>query len=128
MGGSDFRGKVVLVVNVATKCGFTAANYAQLKEFDEKYYERGLRILLFPCNQFGKQESGDNETVCHFIGGVSKRFFVTEKVDVNGSNANPVFKWLQDECPGFLFNAIKWNFTKVNLFLFCLIHVCFFSS
>lgn len=106
------KGHVVLVVNVASKCGFTANNYAQLKEFDSKYYEKGLRILLFPCNQFGKQEPGDNETVCHYIGGISERFLVTEKVDVNGSGAHPIFKWLQDTCPGFLFNAIKWNFTK----------------
>lgn len=106
------KGHVVLVVNVASKCGFTANNYAQLKEFDAKYYEKGLRILLFPCNQFGNQEPGDNESVCHYIGGISERFLVAEKVDVNGSGAHPIFKWLQDSCPGFLFNAIKWNFTK----------------
>ncbi len=109
---ASLKGKVVLVVNVASKCGFTANNYAQLKGFDEKYYEKGLRILMFPCNQFGRQEPGDNETVCHYIGGISERFIVTEKVDVNGTNAHPLFKWLQDNCPGFLFNAIKWNFTK----------------
>lgn len=106
------KGKVVLVVNVASKCGFTAKNYEQLKEFDEKYYDKGLRILLFPCNQFGRQEPGDNESVCHFIGGISGRFIVTQKIDVNGSNAHPIFQWLQESCPGFLFNAIKWNFTK----------------
>ena len=109
---ASLKGKVVLIANVATKCGFTANNYAQLKEFDEKYYEKGLRILLFPCNQFGGQEPGDNQTVCQYIGGISERFIVTEKVDVNGSKAHPVFKWLQETCPGFLFNAIKWNFTK----------------
>ena len=98
---ASLKGYVVLIVNVASKCGFTANNYAQLKEFDAKYYEKGLRILLFPCNQFG-----------NYIGGISERFIVTEKVDVNGSNAHPVFKWLQDTCTGFLFNAIKWNFTK----------------
>lgn len=109
---ASLKGNVVLVANVATKCGFTANNYAQLKEFDEKYYEKGLRILLFPCNQFGGQEPGDNQTVCHYIGGISEHFLVTEKVDVNGSNTNPVFAWLKEACPGFLVNSIKWNFTK----------------
>ncbi len=115
MDMKQFRDKVVLVVNVATKCGFTASNYAQLKEFDAKYYERGLRILLFPCNQFGSQEPGDSSTVCQYIGGISERFLVSEKVDVNGSNAHPIFDWLKSACPGFLVNAIKWNFTKVSL-------------
>ena len=109
---ASLKGNVVLVANVATKCGFTANNYAQLKEFDEKYYDKGLRILLFPCNQFGGQEPGDNQTVCHYIGGISERFLVTEKVDVNGSNTHPVFAWLKEACPGFLVNSIKWNFTK----------------
>jgi glutathione peroxidase len=113
MDMNQFRDKVVLVVNVASKCGFTSSNYAQLKEFDSKYYERGLRILMFPCNQFGNQEPGDSDTVCQYIGGISERFLVTEKVDVNGSKAHPVFEWLKSACPGFLFDAVKWNFTKV---------------
>jgi glutathione peroxidase-family protein len=111
---SQFRGHPVLIVNVATKCGLTENNYAQLKEFDEKYYERGLRIVLFPCNQFAGQESGDNSTVCHFIQGISPRFIVSEKVNVNGSNEHPIYSWLKSKCRGFLVDAIKWNFTKVQ--------------
>lgn len=105
---------VTLVVNVATKCGFTASNYAQLAELDAKYHSRGLRILLFPCNQFGNQEPGTGEDVCHFIEGYSKQFTIAEKCDVNGKNEHPVYAYLKEKQHGFLFDAIKWNFTKVG--------------
>lgn len=117
LGSPDLRDKVVLVVNVASKCGLTSNNYAQLKVLDEKYHDAGLRIVLFPCNQFAGQEPGDNATVCHYIQGISPRFIVTEKVDVNGSNTHPVFAWLKNACPGTLINMIKWNFTKVTIAL-----------
>ena len=105
-------GKVLLIVNTASKCGFTP-QYKGLEALYRQYQDQGLEILAFPCNQFGNQEPGDSDTVCQYIGGISERFLVTEKVDVNGSKAHPVFEWLKSACPGFLFDAVKWNFTKV---------------
>ncbi|MCX5572705.1 glutathione peroxidase [Enterobacter sp. E-TC7] len=108
----DYAGKVVLVVNTASQCGFTP-QYAGLEALYKKYAEQGLVVLGFPCNQFGKQEPGDADEIsktCHVNYGVSFPMF--EKVEVNGSTAHPLFRYLKKELPGVLGGRIKWNFTK----------------
>ncbi|RZD21218.1 glutathione peroxidase [Pseudoalteromonas sp. MEBiC 03485] len=109
---SDFENKVVLVVNTASKCGFTP-QYEGLQVLHDKYHEQGLVIIGFPCNQFGKQEPGDAKEIkegCLINYGVS--FLMMSKVDVNGEHAHPVFRYLKSELPGFITRKIKWNFTK----------------
>jgi len=108
-----YEGKVVLVVNTASKCGFTP-QYKGLEALYQKYKDRGLEVLGFPCNQFGKQEPGNAEE----IGGFCERNFgvtfpLFAKVDVNGDNAHPLFAHLKQQAPGILgTESIKWNFTK----------------
>ena len=110
---SAFRGKVLLIVNTASQCGFTP-QFAGLEELHEKYASQGLVVLGFPSNQFGSQDPGSNEEIGAFCAtnyGVS--FPMMEKIDVNGSNAAPLYQWLTKEKPGLLGStAIKWNFTK----------------
>lgn len=110
---SQLKGKVVLIVNVASKCGFTP-QYKGLEELYQKYNPKGLEILGFPCNQFGKQEPGSQEEIAEFCQvnyGVS--FPVLKKVDVNGSSADDVYDFLKSQKSGFLgFKGIKWNFEK----------------
>ena len=109
----QFRGKVLLIVNVASQCGFTP-QYAGLEKLAREYAARGLVVLGFPCDQFGHQEPGDEAEIKDFC---SLRYDVTfpmfSKVEVNGSDAHPLWTWLKDEKGGFLgIDAIKWNFTK----------------
>ncbi len=108
-----FKGKVTLVVNVASACGFTS-QYKGLEEIYRKYKDKGFVVLGFPCNQFGGQESGSDEeiqTFCKTTYDVS--FPVLGKIDVNGAKADPVYKFLKEKAPGILgTEAIKWNFTK----------------
>jgi glutathione peroxidase len=109
---ADYRGKVLLIVNVASKCGFTP-QYKGLQELYDKYKDQGLEILGFPCNQFLAQEPGTNEEIqefCQVNFGAS--FPIFAKIDVNGSNAHPLYKHLTKEASGILGGAIKWNFTK----------------
>lgn len=109
---ADYRDKLVLVVNTASQCGFTP-QYAGLETLYQTYKDQGLVVLGFPCNQFGGQEPGDAEDIantCQLNYGVTFPMFA--KVDVNGADAHPLFKWLVDAAPGLLGNAIKWNFTK----------------
>ena len=110
---SDYRDKVLLVVNTASKCGFTP-QFESLETLYKEYNGKGLEILGFPCNQFGKQDPGNNEEIAEFCRlnyGVS--FPVFGKIDVNGSSADPLYKYLKNEAPGALgTKAIKWNFTK----------------
>lgn len=110
---STYKGKVVLVVNVASKCGFTP-QYEGLEALYKKYESKGLVILGFPCNQFGSQEPGNNEEIqkfCKLNYGVT--FPVMAKIDVNGENTDPLYAWLKSSVPGTLgTEAIKWNFTK----------------
>ncbi|KAA5927796.1 glutathione peroxidase [Pantoea sp. Bo_2] len=109
---ADYAGKVVLVVNTASHCGFTP-QYAGLETLYKKYAAQGLVILGFPCNQFGKQEPGSADDIaqtCHINYGVS--FPVSVKVDVNGTATHPIFRYLKAELPGVLGGHIKWNFTK----------------
>lgn len=108
---SSFKGLVVLLVNVASGCGLTDSNYKQLTDLAERYYDRGLRVVLTPSDQF-KQEPNSSEQVCHMLTAYSNRFIVTEKVKVNGADAHPLWLYLQNKCGGFIFNKIKWNFTK----------------
>jgi len=110
---SSFKGKTLLIVNVASKCGFTP-QYKDLQNLYDKYQDQGFEVLGFPCNQFGAQEPGTNEEVqsfCELTYNVSFKIF--DKIDVNGSDASPLFKYLKHESPGILgTEAIKWNFTK----------------
>lgn len=109
---SDYAGQLVLVVNTASKCGFTP-QYAGLEALYQQFKDQGLVILGFPCNQFGNQEPGGAEQIaetCQINYGVS--FPMYAKVDVNGANAHPLFQWLTSELPGWLGKSIKWNFTK----------------
>jgi glutathione peroxidase len=110
---SAYKGKVLLIVNTASQCGFTP-QFAGLEALYEKYADQGLTVLGFPSNQFGAQDPGTNEEIgafCTTNYGVS--FPMMEKIDVNGSGAAPLYQWLTKEKPGLLgFTAIKWNFTK----------------
>ncbi len=110
---SHHRGKVLLIVNTASQCGFTP-QYAGLEALYREYRDRGLEILGFPCNQFGAQEPGSESEIAKFCEtryGVSFPMFA--KVEVNGDTAHPLFEWLRKEAPGLLGSqAIKWNFTK----------------
>ncbi|NBI29990.1 glutathione peroxidase [Chengkuizengella marina] len=109
----EFEGKILLIVNTASKCGYTP-QYKQLQELHETYSEQGLFVLGFPCNQFGEQEPGeesDIESFCELNYGVTFPMFA--KVDVNGEHAHPLFTFLKKEAPGILGSkGIKWNFTK----------------
>lgn len=109
----EYEGKVVLIVNTASKCGFTP-QYEGLETLYKKYKDKGLIILGFPCNQFANQEPGNSEEIAKFC---STKYNVTfpmfQKVDVNGDNAHPLFKFLKEAMPGTLdITLIKWNFTK----------------
>ena len=109
---ADYLGKVVLVVNTASQCGLTP-QFAGLETLYEKYVDQGLVILGFPCNQFAGQEPGDAEEIgafCQRNYGVSFPMF--DKIEVNGENTHPLYKWLKTEKGGVLGDAIKWNFTK----------------
>jgi glutathione peroxidase len=109
----DYQGKTLLIVNVASKCGFTP-QYEGLEKLYKKYKDQGFTILGFPCNQFGSQEPGSEaeiQSFCSLTYGVDFPMFA--KVDVNGANAHPLYKYLTNEKPGILgTEAIKWNFTK----------------
>ncbi|EEY63015.1 glutathione peroxidase, putative [Phytophthora infestans T30-4] len=104
---------VILVVNVASDCGYTDKNYRELQELYEKYHDEGFMVLGFPCNQFGGQEPGTAEDILKFA---QEKYHVTfplfNKVDVNGENAHPLFNFLKKKLDGFITNDIKWNFTK----------------
>ncbi|KAF7991978.1 hypothetical protein HCN44_010779 [Aphidius gifuensis] len=107
-----YRDNVLIVVNVASECGLTDTNYKQLVELFDKYEKDGLRILAFPCNQFNGQEPGTPQQIMDFVKGYKVRFDMFEKIDVNGDNAHPLYKWLKSKQGGTLFDLIKWNFTK----------------
>ena len=110
---SGEAGKVMLIVNVASKCGFTP-QYEGLEGLQKQYGDKGFTVLGFPCNQFGAQEPGDAEEIANFCKlTYDVDFPVFAKIDVNGDDAAPIYKYLKDEAPGLLGSkAIKWNFTK----------------
>lgn len=109
---AEYRGKVLLIVNTATGCGFTP-QYEGLQDLYEKYQGQGLEILDFPCNQFGNQAPGADEEIASFCTG---RFGITfpqfHKIEVNGTNEEPLYTYLKSQKSGVLGNKIKWNFTK----------------
>ena len=108
----NYKGKVVLVVNTASKCGFTP-QYEGLEKLYKKYKDKDFVVLGFPCNQFAKQEPGDEKSIsegCLINYGVTFPMF--SKVDVNGESAHPIFKYLKAELKGTFGNKVKWNFTK----------------
>ncbi|CAM4310643.1 Thioredoxin/glutathione peroxidase BtuE, reduces lipid peroxides [Comamonas aquatilis] len=113
---SQYRGKVLLIVNTASACGFTP-QYKGLQALHEKYADQGLVVLGFPCNQFGAQEKGSDDEIasfCELNFGVS--FPLMHKIEVNGDGAHPLYRWLCSEAPGVLgTKSIKWNFTKFLL-------------
>ena len=108
-----FDDKVLLIVNTASKCGFTP-QYEGLEALHQKYADQGLVVLGFPCNQFGQQEPGDDASIQSFCSlNYSVTFPVMKKIEVNGSAASPLYKYLKAQAPGlFGTKAIKWNFTK----------------
>lgn len=109
---SDYVGKVLLVVNTATGCGFTP-QYEGLEKLYKKHREDGFEILDFPCNQFGHQAPGSNEEIQEFCQlNYQTTFRTFGKIEVNGSNASPLYKFLKKEKGGLVGSAIKWNFTK----------------
>lgn len=110
---SSYRGRVLLVVNTASKCGFTP-QYEGLEELQQQFGASGFDILAFPCNQFGHQEPGTDEEIVDFCTTrFNTSFPVFAKIEVNGANAHPLYQFLKQEAPGILgTSAIKWNFTK----------------
>jgi glutathione peroxidase len=109
---SDFAGKALLIVNTASKCGFTP-QYAGLEIIWREYKDQGLVVLGFPCNQFGAQEPGDAAEIANFCSlTYDVTFPMTAKIDVNGAHADPLWVWLKDQKTGLLGSKIKWNFTK----------------
>lgn len=110
---ADYRGRVLLIVNTASKCGFTP-QFAGLEALWRKYKDRGLTVLGFPCNQFGAQEPGNPEEIASFCSlTYDVTFPVMGKIEVNGAGADPLYAWLKHEKKGLLGSeGIKWNFTK----------------
>ena len=109
---SEYQGKVLLVVNTATGCGFTP-QYVGLQELYNKYREQGFEILDFPCNQFGNQAPGSDDEIHEFcVGRFSMTFPQFSKIDVNGANEDPLYTWLKTQKGGLGGKKIKWNFTK----------------
>ncbi|KAI9118325.1 hypothetical protein K1719_010657 [Acacia pycnantha] len=110
---SKFKGKVLLIVNVASRCGLTSSNYSELSHVYEKYKAQGFEILAFPCNQFGGQEPGSNPEIKNFACTRFKAEFpIFDKVDVNGPTTAPVYQFLKSNSGGFLGDLVKWNFEK----------------
>lgn len=109
---ADYKGKVLLIVNTATGCGFTP-QYEGLQKLYDKYKDQGLEILDFPCNQFGHQAPGTEEEIQKFCTlKYGTTFPLFSKIDVNGKDADPLFTYLKNQQGGFLGDDIKWNFTK----------------
>lgn len=110
---SSYKGKVLLIVNVASKCGLTNSNYEELNQLYQKYKAQGLEILAFPCNQFGGQEPGNNDEILDFVCTRFKSEFpIFDKVEVNGENSAPLYKFLKKAKWGLIGDNIQWNFAK----------------
>lgn len=110
---SNYEGKVLLIVNTASKCGFTP-QYNELEKLHQKYSDKAFEVLAFPCNQFGKQEPGNNKEIQEFCSlNFNTSFPVFSKIEVNGNEAHPLYNFLTEAMPGLLgLESIKWNFTK----------------
>ncbi|KAG5573131.1 hypothetical protein H5410_062897 [Solanum commersonii] len=110
---NTYKGKVLLIVNVASKCGLTDSNYKDLNHLHEKYKDQGLEILAFPCNQFGAQEPGSNDEIVEFACMRFKSEFpIFDKIEVNGENTSPFYKFLKSAKWGLVGDNIQWNFAK----------------
>lgn len=108
----EYKGKVLLVVNTASKCGFTP-QLAELEQMYKDYKDKGFEILGFPCNQFANQDPGSNKEISDFcLINYGVTFTMFEKIDVNGENTHPIYKYLKSNAKGIFGNEIKWNFTK----------------
>ncbi len=109
---ADYKGKALLIVNTASKCGFTP-QFKELEALYKTYKEEGLEILGFPCNQFASQDPGNNAEIMSFCSlNYDVTFPMFSKIDVNGENAHPLYQYLRKETGGFLGDSVKWNFTK----------------
>ncbi len=110
---SEYKDKVLLIVNTASKCGFTP-QYEGLEKLQKDYAEKGFSVIGFPCNQFGKQEPGDSETIISFCDLTYQTSFpLFKKIEVNGDNSAPIYQFMKSQAPGILGSqGIKWNFTK----------------
>lgn len=106
-----YKGSVLLIVNVASKCKLAEKSYKNLQELTGAYHNKGLRILLFPCGQFLNQEHDELEKIKNFASEYSQNFILMNKVKVNGKDTHPLFEYLKSQLTGFLTNDIKWNFT-----------------
>nr|GEX85702.1 probable glutathione peroxidase 8 [Tanacetum cinerariifolium] len=110
---SIYNGKVLLIVNVASKCGLTNSNYSELNQLYAKYRDQGFEVLAFPCNQFGDEEPGSNEQILEFVCTRFKsEFVVFDKIEVNGENTAPLYKFLKSGKWGIFGDDIQWNFAK----------------
>ncbi|KAL3498831.1 hypothetical protein ACH5RR_041563 [Cinchona calisaya] len=110
---SSYKGKVLLIINVACKCGLTNSNYEELNQLYEKYKDQGLEILAFPCNQFAGQEPGSNAEILDFVCTRFKSEFpIFDKIEVNGENTAPLYKFLKKAKWGIIGDNIQWNFAK----------------
>ncbi|KAL9329923.1 hypothetical protein ACSQ67_004926 [Phaseolus vulgaris] len=108
-----YKGKVLVIVNVASKCGMTNSNYVELNQLYEKYKDKGLEILAFPCNQFGEEEPGSNDQIKEFVCTRFKSEFpIFDKIEVNGNNSALLYKFLKSGKWGILGDDIQWNFAK----------------
>lgn len=109
---NKYNGNVILIVNVACMCGFTAGNYPEMQELHKKYSAQGLSVLAFPCNQFGGQEPKPENEILEFVKQYNVEFDMFSKVNVNGEDAHPMYKYLKSKQGGTLGDFIKWNFSK----------------
>lgn len=107
----ELKGNVIVVVNVASKCGLAQSSYGDLAAILKEYHSKGLRVLLFPCRQFLNQELESMQQVEAFVSGFSENFMLMGEVKVKGEEAHPLFKYLSKKLSGFLTDSIKWNFT-----------------
>jgi len=108
-----YKGHVCIITNVASQCGLTNSNYTELNELYDQFGDsKGLRILAFPCNQFGNEESGTNDQICEFVAKKNVKFDMFDKINVNGKDTHPLWKFLKHKQGGVLGDFIKWNFTK----------------
>ncbi|XP_050227965.1 probable glutathione peroxidase 8 [Mercurialis annua] len=110
---SRFKGKVLLIVNVASKCGMTNSNYTELNQLYEKYKDQGFEILAFPCNQFGDEEPGSSDEITEFVCTRFKSEFpIFDKIEVNGENSSSLYKFLKSGKWGIFGDDVQWNFAK----------------
>ncbi|WUR03748.1 glutathione peroxidase [Vairimorpha necatrix] len=109
---SSYKDNLLIISNVASDCGLTKSNYTSFKLLIDEYYDKGLRILLFPCSQFLNQESGDIESIKKRVEEISPKLILFDKIDVMGSKQDPIFKYLRSNEPSGWFNFVKWNFMK----------------